>query len=309
MTGLARRSAARAQLAIARRSAASVGLVLVYHEIRPVAGDHRRDLVPALSVAGFREQLAHMARHYEAVALGDLPSRLDARAAGDRVPVALTFDDDLACHVEYAAPALADHDLPATFFLTGRSLDGPDPFWWQDLEALGRDAAGARLAPDWPWARRAGSLHALGRTIEDLTPAERDAVAASLRGAAEDRGISAAAARQLVGGGFEIGFHTRRHDPLPPLADEELARAMDEGREALAALTGGPMTAIAYPHGRADLRVSQAAAQAGYAIGLIWTGRATCGGDPPLLIDRIDGWAASVDVFAWHLARAVSAAG
>ncbi len=316
MRRLARRLAAHAQLEFARRSAGGCAVVLVYHAVGPVAGNPHRDLVPTLAANRFREQLDHLARRFDVVPVTELRSCLLARSHGARLPVALTFDDDLSGHLRHVAPALAERGMPATFYLTGRTLDGPDPFWWQDLQALadrgpgGLDDVRDGLAENWPWARGGGDLHDLGRTIEGLPPAQRDAVTEELRGLAGDivpePGLSSAAVGELVAGGFDIGFHTRRHDPLPSLGDEELADAMLDGRDRLQALSARPLSSIAYPHGRADLRVAHAAAQAGYATGLTWTGQAVDAARPPLLFDRADAWAPSADTFAWRLARVVT---
>ena len=76
-----------------------------------------------------------------------------------------------------------------------------------------------------------------------------------------------------------IGFHTVRHDPLTRLDDEQLARALADGRAELAEVAGHPVNTIAYPHGRFDSRVVAAARESDFAIGL------TCeraSGDSPL---------------------------
>jgi peptidoglycan/xylan/chitin deacetylase (PgdA/CDA1 family) len=316
MRRLAYRSAARVQLEVASRSAGKTAVVLGYHSVGAVAGDPRRELVPILAAGVFRDQLEHLAQRYEVVALAELQVRQHARSAGDRVPAALTFDDDLSGHLQFAAPALSERGMPATFYLTGRTLDGPDPFWWQDLQAIadsgprGLQDMRDRLATEWPWAGDAGDLHDLARTIEGLPPTETDAVARRLRelttGVSPDPGLSAAAIRELAAGGFEIGFHTRRHHLLPPMSERELAEAMHEGRDALQAVAGRPLNSIAYPHGRADLRVGHAAAQAGYETGVMWTGGAVRETASRLLLDRTDAWADSVEAFAWRLARVVA---
>jgi peptidoglycan/xylan/chitin deacetylase (PgdA/CDA1 family) len=64
-----------------------------------------------------------------------------------------------------------------------------------------------------------------------------------------------------------IGFHTLRHDPLPSLADDALATALREGRAQLEEIARSQLRLIAYPHGRADARVAEAARKAGYRLG------------------------------------------
>src|SRR4029453_12214340 len=64
---------------------------------------------------------------------------------------------------------------------------------------------------------------------------------------------------ELARAGFEIGFHTRDHRPLPELTDDELARALEDGRAALEEATGHRLHVLAYPHGSADERAAAAA--------------------------------------------------
>ena len=289
----------------------------MYHSIAPRAGDPRDDLVPALAEGVFRDQLSHLAKHYEVVPLAELQARAAAQRQGDPLPVALTFDDDLASHVDHAAPALADRGLPATFYLTGRSLAGPDPLWWQDLQTVfargARDVAALaeRLAPRWSWAGQQARPRDMHTTIENLPPGERDEVIAILRevaGDPPDGGVSADAVEQLVAAGFQIGFHTRRHDTLPQLDDARLTAAMRDGRDELQTAAGQSLETIAYPNCRADLRVAAAAAAAGFESGVVCDGQAVTPDSPALLLGRVDGWARSTDEMAWALARVAAAA-
>ena len=313
----ARRAAAALGGRMTRRSANPVGLVLIHHEIAPSQGDPDRELLPALGADLFRAQLEHLAKRYDVVPLRDLRARAAERSAGDPLPVAITFDDDLANHARVAAPILAQFGFPATFFLCGRTLDGPSTLWPQDLQAVldhsddGLAEVQARLAKDWPWARQDARLVDLIQTIEALPPADRDAVAARLREMAGptpiDEGLSAEAVARLARQGFEIGFHTFDHYALQTLDDRELERAMTEGRGRLAEAAGSPLRSIAYPHGRADLRVADAAREAGFERGLIGAHAATGPAQNPYLAARVVGWTETLDQFSWALARLAAA--
>jgi peptidoglycan/xylan/chitin deacetylase (PgdA/CDA1 family) len=101
-------------------------------------------------------------------------------------------------------------------------------------------------------------------------------------------GLTRSKLRPLTQAGFEIGFHTRDHRPLPELADDELARALHDGRAALEAATGRPLSTIAYPHGRADERVAAAARAAGYTDGFGAPGGAITARSNRLLLGRIE---------------------
>ena len=296
-----------------RRSDRAVGLVIMHHEVAPAHGDPEHELLPALGRDVFEAQLEYLGRHYEVVPLRGLVDRARQRVRGQRIPATLTFDDDLTNHVEIVAPLLERFGFPATFFLNGNALERPSPFWWQDLQVIINRGPGAvselrrELAGQWPWAGVDGPISDLTGTIEALPASQRDAVAARLRELAGDefleQGLRAEAIRGLAERGFEIGVHTRRHYALPTLDDDELERAMHDGVEELEAAVGYRPSAIGYPHGKADLRVADAARRAGFDLGAICTHQAAGPEQHPLLLDRVAGWTSSLGQFAWALGR------
>lgn len=70
--------------------------------------------------------------------------------------------------------------------------------------------------------------------------------------------------RQLRGQGFSFHSHTRNHADLPTLDDTLLRDQLAGSREDLQALLGEEAAYLAYPYGRYDDRVLQAARTAGY---------------------------------------------
>jgi peptidoglycan/xylan/chitin deacetylase (PgdA/CDA1 family) len=300
----------------ARRSAARIGLVLMYHEISPVHGGPD-DVLPALGADLFRVQLEHLRDSYEVVPLRELLARAEGRRAGDRIPVAITFDDDLSNHAAVAAPMLEEFGFPATFFLCGNTLDGPSPFWWQDLQAIldrGPEAweeCRRELARTWPWAALDGRRSDFTNTIEAGPPELRDAVATKLREIAGsdvlDEGLSPEAVRDLAGRGFEIGFHTLRHYRLETLTGDALDRAMSEGIDVLSEAAGTRPTSIAYPHAKADLRVAEVAQRAGFERGYLVGDLPTTAEQHPLLLARVGAGTDSLPIFKWVLGRAAAA--
>jgi peptidoglycan/xylan/chitin deacetylase (PgdA/CDA1 family) len=278
-----------------RVSARRVGLALVYHRIGDPPGDPDRELVPARGTAQFESELRHLKRCYRVVPASRLLEAAARRRRGQRFPVAITFDDDLSSHVEMAMPILERHGLPAAFFVGGTSLNGPVTFWWESLQAAfdagkGVEAAAAvaQATEDSTGGERP-DIHELARRIEHMNRDRRAVVSAGLQemtGAAGN-GLTAGQLRELASRGFEIGFHTLRHDRLPPLADDELRAAMVDGRDEVATATGQDLSLISYPHGAGDERVARAARAAGYTHGFV------VGPDParpttnPFLIGRV----------------------
>ena len=303
---------------LARLSGRRVGLVLVYHGVTCETGDARTEIVPAIGAGPLERHVRHLKRRYRLVPPSAIPATLTARRRGQRIPVALTFDDDLASHAVGAAPILRRLSAPAAFFVCGASLDAPHLFWWEDLqEAIDRRLVASAdlpvLPPDLVEAALGRSERAAARlatAVEELTPSAREDVAQTLRAHTGpppgDAGLRATAVRALVDEGFELGFHTLRHDRLPPLDDDALAAALEDGRGRLEAAAGRALTSISYPHGRADGRVAAAAHAAGFELGLTGGERAATPGDTALLVPRIQPTFGTHGSFAVQVARFAS---
>ena len=303
---------------LARLSSSRAGAVLVYHRVGGRnGGDPSVEILAAVSSGVFDRQLRHLRRHYRVVPAVELLEAVRSRRRGQPFPLAITFDDDLACHVRDALPALQRVGLHATFFLGGYSLQEPHPLWWEDLQRALDDGlvqpdslphvseADVRAALE----RRPQAIFHVAAAIEGLQPTERNEVVAALRAAVgprvTDEGLRAADVQSLAAAGFDVGFHTLRHYALPTLSDTALEKALHEGREALAALIGTRLNVISYPHGKADGRVAHAARTAGFTHGFTTERSHVTPETDPLLIPRIPP-AMSAGKTALRLARAVA---
>jgi peptidoglycan/xylan/chitin deacetylase (PgdA/CDA1 family) len=290
-----------------RMTAAKAGAVVVYHEVSERHGDPASELVPPMGRAFFERQLAHLKRRYRPVRASELMEAVETRRRGGRFPVSITFDDDLPSHVAISAPALTEAGVPASFFLTGASLHQPHRFWWERLQDAARQGVDIHLLANIP--DRTATIHDVADSIERMAPAARDAIDSQLAGLVgpdpEDGGLRTKDVASLVGAGFELGFHTRRHYRLTTLDSDALSEAMREGREELERLAGRRLNAIAYPHGQADRRVAQAAATAGFDFGFAGRGLAMGDRSDPLLIERMGPSYTSVTQFRYDLVRAL----
>lgn len=72
---------------------------------------------------------------------------------------------------------------------------------------------------------------------------------------------------ELARHGLEIGSHTLSHRDLTRLSDDELEKELVASRREIQDHIGTEVTAIAYPFGKADRRVIDAAQAAGYKCG------------------------------------------
>jgi len=243
------------------------------------------ELVPAMASSVFEGQVRHLKRHYRVVPASEFLAAVEERRRGERYPVALTFDDDLRCHVAVVLPILERYGVGATFFLTGASLERPRSFWWERLERaleLGvpnlAELVGMRGAGARPNARELGAFI---RQLDSEARAAVDARLVEVAGADPlDAGLRVADVRRLVEAGMEIGFHRLRHDNLLLLPEDALAGAMEEGRRALERAAGMPLEIICYPHGYVDERVANAARAARFVAGFTTDDGPAPGGDP-----------------------------
>lgn len=295
-----------------RLSDRKLGIAVLYHGVGELQGDHERELAARHGTRLFEAQLRHLALHYRLVEAEKLLDAVRMRRRGQRFPVAVTFDDDLACHAGVALPILRALHVPATFFLCGASLKAPFAFWWERLQAVverGVDVPSLGLSGEWA----TGKVQELGRQIELMSTGQRDALAANLLAVLgsdpPESGIQAHDVRALVEGGMTVGFHTRRHDALTLLDDEALDAAMQHGSRELEDAAGRPLEAVAYPHGRADARVAAAARRAGFRVGFTAAGEPVSAASDPLLLPRIMPYYRSAGQFALQLVLQLLARG
>jgi peptidoglycan/xylan/chitin deacetylase (PgdA/CDA1 family) len=309
-----RSPAARALLLTARLRPGATGAALCYHRVGDPQGRAGHQLVPALGTRLFSAQLAMLKARFRLVTASELPAAAASRRRGERFPLAVTFDDDLACHAQVTLDLLRAHRVPATFFVGGAALDGPRPFFWEALQraldaGLPADDPLLPAVPD-PYGR--GGAHRLADAIRTLPRAERDALTLELveraGGEPPEPGLREDALRTLVAAGFELGFHTRDHESLELLSGDELAAALRDGRERLEAIAGHALTTIAYPFGNADARVAQAARDAGFTAGYTLAPAPLNARDDPLLLGRFQPSFATAGHTAIELARSLSAA-
>jgi peptidoglycan/xylan/chitin deacetylase (PgdA/CDA1 family) len=297
-----------ATVLVLRLSARQAGVALMYHSVEERAGDPTRELVPPHEASLFEQQIRHVRRHYEIVRAEELEQAARSRRRGQKFPVAITFDDDLACHATITLSILRRTGATATFFLSGASLEHPFAFHYERLQRATDEGVTAvpALVTGRPDATEPSDVHELSLMLQLMTPAERDAAAARLGASVgpdpPDSGIREEQVRLLADAGMTIGFHTFRHDSLTLLTDEQLAQALETGREGLAKAAGAPVDTIGYPHGRADERVAAAARHAGFTAGFTTQPVAITPSADPLLQGRVAPAFRSVGALAIQLA-------
>ena len=292
-----RRSGEAARDRALRLSGLHAGVALVYHGVSDerANGARTRDTVAAGTL---RAQLDFLRTRYRLVAASRLREAALDRGRGERFPLAITFDDDLRSHVDVVLPILRTAAAPATFFLTGASLEGPASFWWERVERALDAGVGDDLLETADPGQALATVEALPATAREELSAE---LLERLGGEDERGGLRTGQVAELAAAGCEIGFHTRDHERLPTLDDDALRRTMRTGVADLSAAAGTPLRAIAYPHGDADERVAAAARDAGFACGFTTSGVAVRADTDPFLMGRLYPSGASIAHLASQL--------
>ena len=250
--------------AAARRFAAFRGrsLVLVYHRVTPGEGNEPA-LVPTIAPDQFVRQIQVLGEIGRIVPLAELLE--DGLGIGP-ARFALTFDDDYLTHVEWVLPTLQRLNIPGTFFISGRTLNGVGAYWFESLE---------RLIAERGTGEARALLGVPGPEPEDLALAcENDPRLQGIverEGAARARHLGPEHIETLSRADMSIGFHTIDHAVLTRLPDEDVRSALERGREELAELAGQPLVLFSYPHGKANRRTADMVRGAGYIAA--WTGR------------------------------------
>ena len=224
------------------RSTPPPGLaVLCYHGIR----SERDGAVPFSQLhvdqARFEAQCRLLASACTPVSLAQVHA---ARAGGGALPpgaVLVTFDDGCRSVLTRALPVLERYRIPAVVFACSGTIERQELAWYDALARRSGEAAvaAAKALPYDQWAAAVAGVTEKASAADPhapLTVAE----------------LQQLAAHSLIA----IGAHTVNH-PILAAAPPAVQRAEIEGsRASLAAWTGAPVEAFAYPNGRPGIDYS-----------------------------------------------------
>lgn len=119
--------------------------------------------------------------------------------------------------------------------------------------------------------------------------------------------LTAEELREMIGAGFEVGSHTRRHRDLTKSAPGELRSEVGDSKRDLEDRLSAPIQTFAYPYGRYDGRVQAAVIAAGYAAACSTRSGFVRIAEDRYAIRRVTvTWGDSLSAFARKLAFAVN---
>jgi peptidoglycan/xylan/chitin deacetylase (PgdA/CDA1 family) len=264
-----------------RTAAGPAPLILMYHRI---AETHLDPWGLAVSPACFAAQVDLLKASRRILPLREFAA-MHAAGRPSADALAITFDDGYACNAAVAAPILARHDAPATFFLTTGHIGSDREFWWDELARLffegpsagdftlrageetisfaigpADDKDGSFDASQPPRSLRQAGYLKVWQALRDCGMEERTEAIDRLwrdargisppRARASHRTMTADEIRGLAQSGLaEIGAHTVRHPALGTIDPAVQKREIDDSKAACEALIGQPPRSFAYPHG------------------------------------------------------------
>lgn len=269
-------------------SARGQGAIFTLHHVRPKA-PHAFDPNAHLEITPdfLDAAIEHLrAEGYQFVALADMPARMAVARPGERF-AAFTLDDGYRNNAVHAQPVFTRQKVPFTVFVAPGLSCGTHGLWWETLAELLRPLP--HLEFDFgsgpvtmPLATPFQKQAAFDRFAAFIRSGPDEAAAVEkLDAAAQEHGIDPRMIterlvlrepelKSLALNPFAaLGAHTVSHRALAMLGDGEARCEMAESAERVAALTGRPPEAFAYPYGdRAAVspREHRLAAELGFRV-------------------------------------------
>ncbi len=107
------------------------GLVLLYHRVAEAGSD---EWGLCVTPDNFAAQMDVVAHHFAPVRFGSVSEAVGRN--GEKIPVAVTFDDGYVDNLEAAKPVLSRFGIPATLFVISSAIGSEREFWWEQLERI-----------------------------------------------------------------------------------------------------------------------------------------------------------------------------
>lgn len=266
--------------------------VLAYHRI--AFPDHC-GLDPRLISARpdvFRQQMNHLAKHYNVVSLRQFSDALDGRCRLPNRAVMITFDDAYRDLAEHAVPVLKHYQLPATIFVPTAYPNRPERcFWWDRLYRAftGTSAksvpAKKRCLGQLPLEtheQRSRSLRTFQDHLKSLPHTELmltvDEVCRELcvEEQTQPSVFTWDELRNLSRDGFAIAAHTQTHPILTQVSSDQLRQEVCGSRSDVQREIGVDIPVFCYPDGGHNQQVIDAVAGAGFDCAFAMTSGHTC---------------------------------
>jgi peptidoglycan/xylan/chitin deacetylase (PgdA/CDA1 family) len=299
--------------------------VLMYHRVLPADRAARSCSAPSIVVSPetFDWQMKLVRKLLRPVTGQEFARLL---ASGQPIPsrtCLVTFDDGWYDNLEFAAPVLAKHSVPAVLFVATDFMGTQGGFWQERLACLllavrSRDESGAILEQlglatirDLPIRDAREAIRCFVERIKLRPRSEIDAIMQRLESlkpaiveCGEDRFLAWNEVRQLVANGLlQIGSHAVSHTPLTLLSLADAEGELIRSRETIQEQLGSRAILVAYPNGNANTDIGATARNAGYEAGFTTVRGIVTRASDPLLLPRVNVHQAATGSHGGFLAR------
>jgi len=238
--------------------------VLVYHRFAPPGADipHR------VSADVFAWQLDTICRDFEVISLKECVDYFTLNEAWPKGTVVITIDDGYRDMFQWAYPELLKRELPATFFVTTRFIDGEIWLWPDRLEYALRNSACTRIAiahgstrfnlPLQNEEQKAEAWKAFSDHCIGISDSERQALIANLESflnfsppaspIPEYSASSWDGLREMHRNRIEIGSHTMNHPILSKIDTSLLDMEIAASKQMIEQQLGEKIHSFCYPN-------------------------------------------------------------
>ena len=283
-------------LSTVRSRLSDQALVLMYHRVRPEAGD---PLSLAITTEAFEKQVRYLAARCNVLPLGEIAEFLCQGAELPRNAVTITFDDGFRDNYQYAYPILRRYGVSATVFVSTDLIGTMERPWFDKIQLMIARAGGDSLTLNGRMNRRfdLSSPEAKARAICAVTKAlkdgSRESIEAHVREIEAQLGKSWNGSRamlnwdelaEMCANGIEIGSHGRTHMILTKLPRQDAVAEIRRSKQEIEERLGCEVRSFSYPNGHRedfDARLKAELRRAGYALGCAnILGRVTTDTDP-----------------------------
>jgi peptidoglycan/xylan/chitin deacetylase (PgdA/CDA1 family) len=238
----------------------------------------------SMSMSAFANTVLSLARKFHFVSMDEAVAMINGQAPWRRGCLALTFDDSLKCLAGLAAPWLARHGIPATFYISTDAIERGQPYWWIRLDhalnatllpelklAIPRSQP-VVLTPPYPVSAR----KQLKPALKQLNASECDLVVTQVEGQTGVRlseALDAYPPGQIMSWddacrlrdlGMTVGSHSVSHPNLKLLDGAALRAELVQSRQHLERQLGVACRHFSYPFGAHSSETCRAAQEAGY---------------------------------------------
>lgn len=258
--------------------------VLMYHGVVPRVGGPAAFGNLFLGAEAFERQMRYLQRSCRPVSLEEVLTALEQRRPFPEGAVLVTFDDGYANVLTTALPILRAHGIPAVAFVSAGLVGQGSGQWFDVLRVLVARCARERAVVELGDGCRLDGERIqdperafLGwcASIERLPALQADRVMERLVALGREERLPAsypefalagweAWRRACADGLLDVASHGMQHSDLTSLPPEACVHALAESKQLVERELSRPCRVVAYPYGRWNAAVAEAARAAGY---------------------------------------------